>query len=170
MAKLKGVRKFNKVMTDIVKPFGISKAKLGEDFAYYFDDEHIEYKVTSCASDDMFADFVKRTFNMDIEDGIAFSLLHEIGHHKTTDLLAEEELDRCYCKVDQLEQKLKNENLTYAQRRKLHNQYFELPNEYLATSWAVAFCKAHPKKYRKMCKKALKAYHEFYKNNSVTED
>ena len=45
-----------------------------------------------------------------------------------------------------------------------------LPDEIIATAWAVNYAKQHPQKIRKMHNAILNALMEFYTINNLTED
>ena len=59
---------------------------------------------------------------------------------------------------------------TGAESKALEWQYFNLPDEIMATQWAVNYAKEHPKKIKKMWKKAQSALLDFYKKNGVLDD
>ena len=54
--------------------------------------------------------------------------------------------------------------------KNLEWQYFGLPDEALATEWAVDWCKNHPKKVLKIMSKSLKALNKFYNKNGLTAE
>lgn len=169
MAKVKGKKKLNKAITKLVKPFGISKAKLGTEFAYYFTDEHIEFQMT-CGdwSDEMFDKFLEKEFGLVNPYPFVLSVLHEVGHHYT-----EDEFDEIYSSLvdekDRIGQLIREGGLSEAVKEELEFQYFRLPDEYAATKWAVNYFTQHREECDKMYKKACKALCKFYKKNGVTE-
>lgn len=53
--------------------------------------------------------------------------------------------------------------------KELEWEYFNLPDEIMATQWAVNWIKEHPKKTKKMYKACIKALIDFYETNNVKE-
>lgn len=71
-------------------------------------------------------------------DEILWSLLHEIGHEMTMDLIEEDENDegvRALCAMTSLEEVKSN--------IPLQDLYFNLPLEWEATDWAVSWAATH---------------------------
>jgi hypothetical protein len=169
MAKLKGKKKLNKAITELVKPFGISKAKLGKKFLYFFVDEHIEFKIT-CGEwgDQVFDDFLFDYFNFVNPYPFVMFILHEVGHHITFDDLTETEVKQSIRIKDKMPKKMKNAK-TLEDKKQVEYEYFTLPDELAATTWAVDYFTTHRKECDEMYKKACKALYKFYKKNGVTE-
>lgn len=168
--KIKGIAKLNKAVSLEVAPFGISKAVCNSDeFFYQFSDESIGYKITVDDSDDLFDLFLKERFNYEVKYDFVLSLLHEIGHHKT-----EEDIDGCvydFCISEKERIKAEIEEETRADViKKLQFEYFNLPDEIMATQWAVKYAKEHPKKIKKMWKNIEKALFNFYNLNGLEPD
>lgn len=171
MAKLKGRKKLNKAITELVKPFGISKAKLGTEFAYYFNDEHIEFQITCDDwTDRLFDEFVEKEFNFKNPYPFVLSILHEIGHHNTVDEIDEETYSYILDRKEQIDKIVQNKKNSRKKKIKANLEYFRLPDEYAATKWAVDYFRQHSTECDKMYKKACKALCKFYKKNGVTED
>ena len=82
--ELKGVNALDKVFTAMLKGFGISKATLGQSYAYYWQTEEITYQVVHSIEDNWFDEFVYQRFHLKIHP-MVLSLLHEVGHHYTLD-------------------------------------------------------------------------------------
>ena len=57
------------------------------------------------------------------------------------------------------------EALTADEVRKLEWQYFGLPDEIMASAWAVDFAKENPAEIERMWKAIEKAFHKFYAKN-----
>ena len=68
-----------------------------------------------------------------------------------------EEKDRLFKVLDRTEDE--------EEIKKLHWQYFNLPDEWGATFWAVKYMKEHPRKCKKMAKRLQDALNEFYDKN-----
>ena len=169
MAKrLQGKRELNKAMTEIFKPFGISKVFLASTYAYYFEDEKISFKLTENTFEDTaFINFVEQRFDYKIEHPFIFSMLHELGHHLNNEEIEGEIYEFCMREKDRIETAIQTafdeDTLTI-----LEEQYFNLPDEIMATAWAVDYAKRHPKKIKKMWRECEKAFHAFYEKNNIT--
>jgi hypothetical protein len=72
------------------------------------------------------------------------------------------------------EKKLIDEEMQSAETRedarRIEWKYFNLPDEILATAWAVNYARKHPKKCAKMWRKCEKALHKFYAKNLTEVD
>ena len=169
MAKIKGRKKLNKAITKLVKPFGISKAKLGKEFLYYFADEHIEFKMT-CGEwvDKVFDEFLQDYFQFTNPYPFVMFVLHEIGHHITFDNLTEAEVQQSIDIKNKLPKKMKKAK-TLEDKKQVEYEYFTIPDEIAATTWAVNYFTTHREECDKMYKKACKALCKFYEKNGVTE-
>lgn len=169
MSKLKGMKKLNKAITAEVKPFGIKKAVCDLEFAYYFDKNKISYKAVVDEIDDLFDAFVEERFNYSIEYDFPLSLLHEIGHKMTN-----EDIDGCVYDWCLSEKERINKALAKTEDEEeikiLHFQYFNLPDEIMATQWAVNYAKRHPQQIKKMWKNIHNAFTQFYVKNQVEMD
>lgn len=168
MARLKGIKELNEVISAQLKPFGIESASLGAEFCYNNIEETVDYALTETVVDEWFNEFVADTFGYIVEYTFIISLLHEIGHYYTYDNLS----DKMYYKtrkqknkIEKRLQKIKNEE----EEKELHFKYFGLYDEIIATQWAVDFAKKHPKKIRKMWRKIYPAIIEFYTINGITK-
>lgn len=167
MAKVAGITRLNRAISKELKPFGISRAKASSEYAYYFNSGKVTYKITEdTLEDNLFKQFVLETFNYEIPNIFIFSLLHEVGHHKTWEDLSDETCDYCDNEKMRIMKEMENAHTRYA-IKDLEYQYFKLPDEMCATMWAVSYSMAHPRKIKRMWKKSEKALHKFYKKNGV---
>ena len=170
MAKVKGLKKLNKAVSAQLAPFGISKAVCTDEFAYYFSDNKVTFSlVEGTFGDKCLTDFFKTRFDYDCKYPFVLFLLHEVGHHKANDNIQDDIFHFCMKEKERIENELAetdDEELA----KKLHNQYFNLPDEIMATQWAINYAKKHPKKVRKMWKKCEKAFHNFYEKNLDIEE
>lgn len=169
MAKVKGKAKLNKAISAQLEPFGIKKAQLTDEYAYYFDEEKVTFKITENeAGDEWFKEFVAERFGFDVKYPFVFSLLHEVGHHKTEDDVDGSLYDFC---IEEKE-RIHNEMQTADDERSkaLEWQYFNLPDEIIATAWAVRYCRKHPRKVKKMWAEMLIALQAFYITNGLLEE
>ena len=165
--KLKGKAKLNKAISAELKPFGISKAELSDEYSYSFEDESVAFKITENSMEDVFFnDFIKERFGYICAYPFVLSLLHEVGHHKANDEIEGAIYDFCIAEKERIATAIMDSD-DMDKVKALEYQYFNLPDEIMATQWAVNFAKKHPKKMAEMWVKMKKALFEFYKVNGV---
>lgn len=170
MNEIKGMEKLNKAITNTLKPFGISEARLTDEYAYMFTDESVNFKITEdTIGDRMFAEFIEERFDYKVRFPFVVSILHEIGHHKTNDDIDGSVYDFCEKEKIKLTEDMEKAK-TEEEIRKLQYRYFNLPDEIVATAWAVNYCKEHPKKVETLWKKMETALMDFYKENGVLDE
>ena len=171
MSKIKGLKKVNKKVTKIFrKEWGIRKVALGDDFEYNFVKDRVQFKITHSIEDELFNKFVAERFglNLNAESGFLFSLLHEVGHRENNDDIDGGVYQFCIDEKNRISAELRtNPTLTYDETYALESQYFNLPDEIMATAWAVNFLKENPQKSAKMYKKIAKILQKFYKMNEI---
>ena len=168
MTELKGKDKLNKAISKELKPFGISSANLSDEYAYYFEDESVSFKLTSAVEDRWFNEFVAERFNYVCEVPFVLSLLHEIGHHKANDEIEGAIYDFCIAEKERISKEMQAANAD--QSKALEWQYFNLPDEIMATQWAVNYAKKHPKKIQNMWKRMKVDILTFYAENGLADD
>ena len=169
MAKVKGAKVLNKVISDELAVFGIKKAVCTNEYSYLYDKEMVTYKLTEGTTEDLwFTEFIKDRFGYEVRYPFIISLLHEVGHHKANDDIVGEVYDFCMSEKARIQEEMLT--ATGAESKALEWQYFNLPDEIMATQWAVNYAKEHPKKIKKMWKKAQSALLDFYKKNGVLDD
>jgi hypothetical protein len=169
MSKLIGVTKLNKAITKELKQFGVSEAKLSDEYAYYFDDESVTYKITENDLSDMFfTSFIKERFDYTCPYPFVLSLLHEVGHHKANDEIEGAIYEFCIAEKERITALIEQES-DMDKVQAYEYQYFNLPDEIMATQWAVNFAKAHPKKIANMWHRMKEALFKFYADNGVFE-
>jgi hypothetical protein len=169
MAKVKGIKKLNKAISaPLVKRFGISKAVCSSEYSYIFEDESITFKLTEgTTEDEWFAEFIKERFGYEVKYPFVISLLHEVGHHKANDDIDGMVYDFCMAEKERINAEMQDAD---ADRSKaLEWQYFNLPDEIMATQWAVAYAKKHPKIVEKMWAEMAVALMDFYRVNGVLD-
>lgn len=171
MNKIKGLKKVNKKVTKIFrKEWGIRKVALSDDFEYNFVEDRIRFKVTHTIEDEIFNRFIKERFGLELnaESGFIFSLLHEVGHRENNDDVDGDVYQFCLDEKDRIETTLQeNLDLPFEEVYNLETQYFNLPDEIMATAWAVKFLKENPKKVKKFYEKITKILKKFYKINGI---
>ena len=168
--EIKGMEKLNKTVSTALKPFGIASAELSDEYAYLFTSEKVLFKITEdTMGDRLFIKFVKDRFDYDVRYPFIFSLLHEVGHHKT-----DEDVEGAVENFCQEEKAILTDAIANTtdekEIEKYEYRYFSLPDEIIATAWAVKFCKEHPKKVENMWKKMETALMDFYKVNGVLDE
>ena len=168
MTELKGKDKLNKAISKELKPFGISSANLSDEYAYYFEDESVSFKLTSAVEDRWFNEFVAERFNYVCDVPFVLSLLHEIGHHKANDEIEGAIYDFCIAEKERISEEMKTANAD--QSKVLEWQYFNLPDEIMATQWAVNYAKKHPKKIQNMWERMKANILAFYAENGLADD
>lgn len=168
MSELKGMRKLNKTIKKQLEPFGIEKAKLSTEYSYVFSKNMITYKLTESIEDEYFNEFVFERFGYKVENNFIFSLLHEVGHHVANDEIegmiynfCQEEKERIETDIQFTEDETEIKALEY--------QYFNLPDEIMATQWAVKYAVNHPFELQVMWACIKESLCNFYAKNGLTE-
>ena len=165
MAKLKKMRKLNKAVSAQLAPFGISKAECTNSYAYYFDEEKVTFSLTVDIADKWFSEFVEERFGYKVKLPFIISLLHEVGHHKTDDEIGDMIYEFCSNEKDRIETTMAADGISLEEQKKLEWEYFNLPDEIMATQWAVNYAKKHPRKVKKMWNEIVPVLMEFYRAN-----
>lgn len=155
---MKGLSKITKLLNNFVKT--IDKELFVEedsDFAYYPSSNKITYSLVVSEKDN--ADFMQSVefFNPSVKcDIFLWSILHEIGHHKTIDELSEFDLE-------------KSELIKFlaAGGAIPEKRYYECPDERAATGWAVQYAEFHTSILAEFWEKLQKAIMRFYKLNHI---
>lgn len=168
MARLKGKNKLNNAVATQLAPFGITNAFLGTEYAYYWQEEKVSYKITYTIEDEWFCEFINERFGLEDICPMVVALLHEVGHHMTDDDLGDTVQDFCIAEKERIDREMETADEDYS--KVLEWQYFNLPDEIIATAWAVNYIKQHPRKVAKMAKILNTALGTFYKENGITEE
>lgn len=163
--RLKGVRKLEHKVTKLLKPLGVRKCFLGEEFLALPSDAIVGFPAV--ITEEIDTDFL--AYCNSIEETVApacmLSFLHEIGHIKTGDDFSMEEWATYEDKVDELTETIRF--LSFDGRKPYINQYFDLPQERAASTWAVKYANAHPENVKRLCSKMEDAFEIFYKKNKL---
>lgn len=162
--KLKGVKKLNKSISKSMYPFGINATILQDEFAFYFDNNMITFKLTEDNSDEYFSHFVKQRFNFETDYNFILSLLHEVGHYKANDEIYGDIYNFCIKEKKRIKEEIEKSEKE-SDIIKLSYEYFNLPDEIMATQWAINYMRKHPKKIQKMWKNIDNAIQKFYQKN-----
>lgn len=161
---MNGLEKIDEIINDFVAQFDCD-AEFGNEFLYWHDDSTIQYAlIIGVTSDVVWTEYVKATFDYDIENIFVFSLLHEIGHHYTMDLFSKEQLNTEFRKAGKIEENLRESNSILIDKG-YYLQYFDLPMEKIATEWAVKYAKKNRKKLEKFWDTLQQALNDFYMAN-----
>ena len=155
------IKLLDRAISKQFEPFGVKKVVSSDDFAYFYYKKIITYSIMEDISNKWYMDFVKKTFGYTPKDEFIFSLLHELGHHFTMDSV--DLMVDAYCQDEKarIDEELKLAN-PY-QQKAISMKYFALPDEYVATKWAVDYERNHPQKVEKMRKEIYSALNKFYK-------
>lgn len=163
MAKLKGLKKVNKIINEFtVKNFGVT-AEPGVEFQAFCEDNLINYAFVMCSEHVEY--FIKdaTTRFPDINaDVFLWCLLHEVFHCVTDEMWTPEELE--YFEY----QKDKASEIQDDQHR--YDWYYAIPDEFFATRGAGEYMMKHPKKIAKFWNKLAPALANFYEKNGLMEN
>lgn len=170
--KLKGVKKLNKKMTKALSAFDV-KVKAGNDFAYYWAKNTITFPIMEYRSygNDCLIEFIKDRFNFTEIDPFTAFLLHEVGHHMANDEMEGAVGQFCWDEKERIEKELAEcADDDLEAKKRLHYQYYNLPEELMATQWAANYIKENPRKVGKLISDCHDAIYEFYKKNLDKEE
>ena len=163
---LKGIELINTVLNDFLKEFEVT-AYFGTDFAYWYEKNEIEYSliVPEEASMYFMENFNKLAPHLECDPFLA-SFLHELGHACTLHLIDDSE--ECFCRdcKDRISKQL-TDFITEEEDRALHQQYFNLPDEYEATMWAINYMTNNSDKIASFWEKVQVAINRFYELNKL---
>ena len=146
------------------KHFGI-KCRYADDFAYFYYKKIVSYSIQEDITNKWYMDFVEKTFKYKPINCFVFSFLHEIGHHFTMDDIDCEIDAFCQEEKARIDEEIKNANVY--QRRGLSMKYYALPDEYIATKWAVEYEKNHREEVKKIWKNIELILYMYYKMNGL---
>ena len=147
---LKARKKMNKAVSAELVPFGIRKAKYTGEYSYSFKKNRVDYKVTNTAIEDKwFDEFVKERFRYDVFSDFIISILHEIGHAKANENITDDIYEFCMAEKARIGVEMMVAE-TEEEGRALSFQYFNLPDEIMATQWAVNYAENHENELKEM--------------------
>lgn len=163
---LKGIELIDAVLNDFAKDFGVT-VRFGADFAYWYEKDEIEYSlIVPEDAGHYFMDNFNRLAPYLKCDQFLASFLHEIGHVETLHLLSD--VEECFCRdcKDRISRQF-TDFITEEEDRALHQQYFDLPDEYEATMWAINYMRENAEKVALFWSKLQTAIMKFYELNGV---
>jgi len=161
---IKARKKMDKAVSAQLAPFGISKAKYNPDeYSYSFAKNRVDYKLSNNKIEDKwFREFLKERFNFDVTSDLIISILHEVGHAK-----ANEEIEGAIYDFCQREKIRINVEMMGAEDettgKALCYQYFNLPDEIMATQWAVEYAETHESELAEMLDEITPAIKKYKK-------
>ncbi len=168
MNELKGIAKINHFLNEFLLEFDVSVC-LGLDFGYSMSHHVIEYALAVTEKEDKFFMDNFHRLAPDIKcDTFLISFLHELGHHMTMPHLSPEDL-HCQKIVGELQDELDEEGITEEKEREIHQKYYNLPIEKVATEWAINYMRENTEKIAHFWKGFQEIVQEFYKINNITE-
>ena len=152
MSSIKGIVKLNNTLNKFTKKFDCI-AIPDTDFYCITTRNLVAYSfLTPVRCSKSFMSRVRRLYPDIQADEFLWSFLHEIGHLETDDELTEEE----FAYIDSFDfDTISDED------------YYELPNEYLATQWAADYMRQHPAEIAKFWKKVQKQIMYIYRINGL---
>lgn len=163
MAKLKGLKKVNKIINEFtVKNFGVT-AEPGVEFQAFCGDNLINYAfVLADSSIGYFMDDVNMRYPEINADVFLWCLLHEIFHCVTDGQWTKEELEYFEYQKEKL--------VCIVDDQTRHDWYHAIPDEFFATKRAGEYMMQHPKKIAKFWNKLAPALANFYEKNGLMEN
>lgn len=173
MAKrLKGLKKLNKAIAEPLKDrFGISSTEMcNGEFFYNFENNSIGWTLIEkgYGAED-FNTFIAERFGYTVTCPFVISLLHEVGHAKNNDDIDGTVYDFCVSEKNRISNAM-CKAIDREEIKKLNYQYFNLPDEIMATSWAIEYATKHPRIVKKMWGDMWNAILKFYEDNNLEED
>ena len=160
MAKLKGLKRVNRIINEFTMQFGIV-AKLDTEFEAFCDEMIVGYTLIGSneSNGDIINDAIKRypDINADI---FLWGLLHEMGHCMTEDMWTEEEKAYFWEQKDMMV-------ASEANMDDINTWYHACPDEFFATRWAGNYMRRHPKKIAKFWNELQPAIMRFYRKNGL---
>lgn len=116
-------------------------AVIKDDTWEYFPDEELIGipKKYDNEMDTYFMEFLRELGLMENFDCITLSLLHELGHHETLEILTNEEYETCCLAIDEIGIAFNDNDNKY------YHCYWNIPSELMANEWLVNFANANPK-------------------------
>lgn len=171
MAKVKGLKKLNNAIKVALADFGINKFKMNGDWAYYPEENIITYSLLENKLEDIwFNEFVKKRFGYKVKNSFMITVLHEVGHKETLEDIYESDTvyEFCMREKKRIEKAMENAK-DKKECKKLEFEYFSLPDEIIATEWAVNYAKEHEAELMTAWIAIKKALTEFYAKNIESE-
>lgn len=141
---LSTIETINRTIDAFISQFGEYSCRMGTDFCVYLNENVIEWTLiyVENGGEAFYNNFVKRFPQAENLGLFTLSLLHELGHLETEDEIIEDERE--------FDKNISNE------------EYFNLPNETIATNWAGEWIESHLKEAESLDRKLEKIIFKFY--------
>ena len=164
MAKLKGLKRVNRIINEFLDQFGLT-AQLESEFSYWRDDFHIGYALAVVdAADKYFLPFCEHIDNRVKADAFLISLMHEVAHHFTQFNFSDEEWER----TDEIKEHISIQLTKNPDKAaKWNNIYFNLSVEKAATEWALNYMATHSEEVAEFWAELQPAIMRFYRKNGL---
>ena len=156
----------NAIITKELRPFGIEKAELGREFQYEYETDVITFCIVPDYTDRYFTDFLDDRFDYEDKYPFAMSLLHELGHKENNDDIEGDVYAFCIGEKYKIANDI-NDCDDEDRMKLLYYRYFSLPDEIMATSWAINYAKKHikqVKRWEQMFSQAIEEYSSDHTN------
>ena len=119
-------------------------------------------------TDKLFSQFLFDRFDYVDKYPFIMSILHEIGHAKNNDDIDGDVYAFCLGEKYKIQIAINNTDFTDdARMLNLYYRYFSLPDEIMATAWAVNYVKKNKKQIKEMNKIITKAVDEYNKTHKM---
>lgn len=165
MARIKGIKKVDKIINDFTqKNFGVT-ARFDTEFEAFCDNGRRLIGYTFLATENgegqFIDDAIKRYPNVNA-DIFLWALMHEIGHCMTEDMWTDEEREYFNYQKDIICEADVDEN-------EMNAWYHVCPDEFTATRWAGEYMTKHPRKMKKFWTELQTALIQMYVKNGLIE-
>lgn len=163
--KIKGKKKVETTILNIIRPFGVKTAKLRADFVYNNETGIVSFSLPIFGELEKYhCEWINARYNIDLSDPLIywfFSLLHEVGHHQTMIDLTDEDLEFEYFMRELIDINYSDQDDNFDSS----DAYFSLPAEILATEWALNYMENNEEWVNKNLKLITKTFNHFYNRN-----
>ena len=151
--RLRGIAEINNYINDYVSEWGLS-SQLDTDFAYDPVEDIVYWSVVvSEKNSEEFKEFFESLGCVVKADVFIYSLFHEIGHSQTLESVSEEDYNYSW------DRKADPEITNY--------EYFRLPNEIVATQWAVDYINSNAEEIEEFWNGLQPLLMKFYNKNHI---
>lgn len=151
--RLRGIAEINNYINNYVSEWGLT-SQLDTDFAYDPVEDIVYWSVVvSEKNSEDFKEFFESLGCVVKADVFIYSLFHEIGHSQTLESLAEEDYNYSW------DRKADPEITNY--------EYFRLPNEIVASQWAVDYINNNAEEIEEFWNGLQPLLMKFYNKNHI---
>lgn len=161
-------KELNAIIKNELKIFGDFKVKLGNEFCYEYETDTVFYDTKPAMTDKLFSQFLLDRFDYIDKYPFIMSLLHEVGHAKNNDDIDGDVYAFCLGEKYKIQIAInKTDDTDDARILNLYYRYFSLPDELMATAWAINYAKKNKKQIKEMNKKITQAVDEYNKTHKM---